>query len=268
MKASRPVVVISGGAAGIGYSLARLLAPSHQLVLISRTQTKLDAAAQFLRNELGATVKTERADVTNRNAVEQAIKLTFEELGRIDWVIAAAGMSRPLFFDESHYEDHATAMNTNYFGTLNMILASLPYLKEQRGGRLVLFSSACVFNPLLGYSAYTPSKSAILALAKTLAVELSEFDITVHVTCPPDTDTEQYREELQIRPAITSKFAQLTGLWSPDDVAHAILQGIKANREIIIPAYLSRLDALFGALIWPAFKRRQIQLHKRFGRRY
>ena len=253
MSGERPVALISGGGSGIGLALAHDLIVTHDLVLIGRQQKRLEKAAASLRAAHPARILTAAADVRDRAAIERTVDATVKTFGRLDWVIAAAGVSRPGFFAESRYEDHVDAMEVNYLGALALIMSALPHLKQGADSRLILISSGCVFSPLIGYSAYAPSKTALTSLGKILNVELSQHRIKVHLVFPPDTDTEQYREELKTRPAITTALAQSTGLWSPRTVAEIIIRGIAKNKRVIIPAKLSRLDALFGSLFWPLF---------------
>lgn len=266
MTRDKPVAIISGGASGIGFALAKILAPTHHLLLIGRDSERLNNALDILSNEYGASATIISADITQRHNIKKIIDQTMSEFKTVDYVIAAAGFVRPHFFDQSRFEDHQSAMAVNYFGTISLINATLPYLQQQKHGRLILFSSACIFSPLVGYSAYTSSKSAVAQLGKTLSVELRQDGISVHVVYPPDTDTPLYRNELQMRPKVTTKLAETTGLWSQEDVAEAIMKGIEADQHAIIPARLSRLDALFASFYWSLFAWWQSKLLQRLGR--
>lgn len=267
MTSPRPVALISGGGSGIGLALAQALAPTFNLVLIGRSQARLERAAELLSTHSETQVIAVKADVTKHHALLQAVGNAALTMGRIDWVVAAAGWVRPSFFVDSRFEDHHAAITTHYLGSISLIQAALPYLKAQEQGRIILFSSACVFSPIVGYSAYAPSKSAVASFGKALALELEPNGIRVHVVYPPDTDTDLYREEAQIRPKVTDIMAQTTGLWTAEDVAQAIMKGIEKNKEMIIPAFLSRWDALLAPFLWPFLKLRQKRLIRRYGQR-
>jgi short-subunit dehydrogenase len=144
-------------------------------------------------------------------------------------------------------------MAVNYLGTLHLVRAVLPAMRARGWGRLVVVASGAALVGLYGYTSYAPSKYAVRGLAEALRSELVPDGVAVSAVYPPDTDTPGYREEVRLRPEVTSRLAAGGGLMTADAVAAAILRGIERGRFAITPgpsmAALHRLHSLVGPLL-------------------
>jgi 3-dehydrosphinganine reductase len=248
--------VISGGSSGIGLALARRLAGAGwDLTLLARDPRRLAAAREALSECGDATrrFRTTSVDVADAAAVEHAVAGAVAALGPPGLVVASAGMVVPGTFETLPLEAFRRTMEVNYFGTLHLVRATLPAMREQRGGRIVLIASGAALIGIYGYTAYAPTKFAVRGLAETLRSELAPEGIGVSVVYPPDTDTPQLREELRLRPAATSLIAGNAKVMSAERVAAAILRGIERRRFMIAPgaemAALALLHSLAGPLL-------------------
>jgi 3-dehydrosphinganine reductase len=245
-----PHALISGGSSGIGLALARkLAAKGHVLTLLARDPARLAEAQRELAGS-GATVRTASADVRDETAVRVAVDAAIAELGAPDLVVASAGIVIPGIFRELPTSAFRETMAVNYDGTLNLVHAALPAMLARRSGRIVLVSSGAGLIGLYGYTPYAPTKFAVRGLAEALRAELKPDGIGVSIVYPPDTDTPQLREEVKLRPAITSKIAGGARVHSAEEVADAILKGVAAGRFAIAPGWemglLNRLHSLLG----------------------
>jgi 3-dehydrosphinganine reductase len=247
--------LISGGSSGIGLALARkLAAKGHVLTLLARDPVRL-ADAQRQLEQVGATVRTASADVRDEAAVTAAVDAAIAELGAPELVVASAGIVIPGIFRDLPAAAFRETMAINYDGTLHLVRASLPAMLARRAGRIVLVSSGAGLIGLYGYTPYAPTKFAVRGLAEALRAELKPEGIGVSIVYPPDTDTPQLREEMKVRPAITSKIAGGARVHSADEVADAILKGVAAGRFAIAPGWEMGLLNRLGSVIGPVLHR-------------
>ena len=250
--ASKPHAIISGGSSGIGLALARLLArEGWNLTLLARDAARLEAARAEL---LPAAVRLAAADVRDEAAIAEAMNAAIAELGPPELVVASAGIVVPGIFAELPARAFADTLDVNFHGAVHLVRAALPAMRARPGrserGRIVLISSGAGLIAFYGYTAYAPSKFALRGFAEALRSELKPEGIGVSIVYPPDTDTPQLREELRARPAITSRLAGGARVRSADEVARAILTGVKRRRFAIAPGWemglLARLQDLAG----------------------
>lgn len=250
---SKPHALISGGSSGIGLALARrLAAEGWNLTLLARDVEKLARAKAALETQ-GVKVHAVSADVREAPSVTAAVNAAIAALGPPDLVVASAGIVIPGLFASLPPAAFGETMAINYHGAIHLVKAVLPAMRARRAGRIVLISSGAGLIGLYGYTAYAPSKFALRGLAEALRGELKPDGVAVSIVYPPDTDTPQLAEEIRTRPEATGKIAGGARVHSADEVATAILKGVRAGRFAIAPGWemgmLNRLHSLIGPLL-------------------
>lgn len=249
--------VISGGSSGIGLALAQRLAGTGWSVsILARDPERLAAAHAVIaaaRDGTDRRVFTVAADVADAGAVEGALQAAVGAFGPPSLLIASAGIVVPGRFDTLPLSAFRRTMEVNFFGTLHLVQAALPAMRAHGGGRIVLIASGAALLGLYGYTAYAPSKFAVRGLAEALRSELAPDGIGISIAYPADTDTPMLAAELPRRPAATSRIAAGARVRSADEVAAAILRGIRRNRFVITPGWemsaLAALHSLVGPLL-------------------
>lgn len=187
---SGKVAVITGAARGIGAQSARELARlGARVALIGLEPDALASVAA----ELGDRHTWFEADVTDVESIESAVTRTVEQFGRIDIVIANAGVA-PLGTVREHDPYAFTrTIDVNLNGVFHTARSTLPHLIEH-GGYLLVVSSLSAFAPIGGMAAYTASKAGAEALASALHSEVAHLGVAVGSAHPSWIDTDLLRE--------------------------------------------------------------------------
>jgi 3-dehydrosphinganine reductase len=230
--------------------LARLLAAQGwALTLLARDTGRLEAARAELA-AMGATIRPVSVDVRDEAAMDMVVAAAIAELGPPELVVASAGIVLPGIFTELASAAYRDTLDVNFHGAVHLVRAALPAMRTRGSGRIVLISSGAGLIAFYGYTAYAPSKFALRGFAEALRSELAPEGVGVSIVYPPDTDTPQLREELRVRPAITSRLAGGARTRTPEEVAKAILKGVRRRRFTIAPGWemglLARLQNLAG----------------------
>src|ERR1700679_4010486 len=142
------------------------------------------ASIADLKEKYGAAVLTLELDVTRPDQVKKAVAQAHAHFGRLDIDLNNAGYSLVGTIEEANADDVRALYDTNIFGTLSVIQAALPLLREQGGGHILGNSSGLghVTMPVIGY--YCSSKWAFEAIHESLAAEVKPFGIKVTIIEP------------------------------------------------------------------------------------
>jgi NAD(P)-dependent dehydrogenase (short-subunit alcohol dehydrogenase family) len=248
-------VYITGGSSGIGLAAAKQFAGAGANVAIfSRDQKKLDAALPLIEAaRVSARQKflAVQLDVGNHAEVETKMAEAVHSLGVPDVLVNCAGVAWCHYLEQTPYEEFERMMTTDFFGVRNTVAALVPFMKE-RGGNIVNVASILGVVGVFGYSAYCPSKFAVVGFSEVLRAELKKYNIRVSVLCPPDTDTPQLAEENRTKPPETRAISGNAGLMQPEQVAAAMIKGMERGKLMIVPGFMNWLTWTMKRL-WPGF---------------
>ncbi len=174
------------------------------------------------------------ADVRNSSEMEQAVRNTVDRFGKLDIVVAAAGVG--IVKDKFKNYDPVkwkAIMDVNLFGVANTVYAAVEALKNSGEARVIIISSRAG-RIGTGLPAYGSSKWAVTGLMKNLAIELGPFNIRVNCVAPgtADTDLPYYQNELPRNEEGRRKLAETQsnsgilpiGLIRPVDIAHVVVE--------------------------------------------
>jgi len=239
MAISNKVIFIPGGSTGIGLSIATELAKSNNtLVLLARDIRKLEAA----KAKLGGSSKCfiYAADAKDYNALKPVLDNAVKEAGAPDIVINCVGRAYPEHFDNITAQMMQDTMQTNFGSMWNVAHILVPHMKA-KGGKIVNTSSIGGFVGVFGYTDYSASKFAIVGFSEALKYEVSRYNISVQVLCPPDTETPGFEIENQTKPEETKEISKTAKLLKPEDVAKEAIKGIEGNSFMIIPGFMGKL---------------------------
>jgi len=179
------VVIITGATRGIGRGLAHFLAKAGcHLSLTGRKPERLEVVQRELA-EMGNDALITRANVADAESSLEVAARTVERFGRIDGLVANAQSFRPVTpLAEVSASDIDLFLDTGPKGTLWLMQAVLPHMKDLGRGRIVTMGSAMGNTGAPGYGPYSAAKEAVRSLTRTAAREWGSYGITVNCVCP------------------------------------------------------------------------------------
>ncbi|MFH8249034.1 SDR family oxidoreductase [Microbacterium sp. B2969] len=222
----RKVAVVTGAAAGIGYSIAERLAnDGFAVALIGRTPGTAQAAADTIV-AAGGVAQGYDADVADRERVDAAVAAIRADFGPISVVVANAAVAPQQPFLEMTADQWNSIIDINLTGTFHTVQSCLPDLVAAGWGRVILISSSSAQRGAPRMAHYAASKGGQLALTKALAVEFARTGITVNTVVPSSIDTpsvEKKRADGKIPPAEDmAKFIPVGRMGTGADIAGAV----------------------------------------------
>ena len=185
------VAIVTGGSRGIGRACAEALAEQGALVVVN--YVKGEAAAKEVADAIiakGGKAEIAGFDVGDTKACESAIEEIAKKHGRLDIVIANAGISIDGLLLRLKEEDVDRLFQVNVKGALACAKASTKVMMRAKTGRLIFMSSVVGEMGNVGQTAYAASKAAVIGAAKSIAREFASRNITVNVVAPGFIDTD------------------------------------------------------------------------------
>ncbi|GAA2592440.1 SDR family NAD(P)-dependent oxidoreductase [Winogradskya consettensis] len=195
MAGAGRVAVVTGGAAGIGRSIAeRLAADGFKVAVLDIVEGAAeDAAAQI--TAAGGVALGLRADVSDREQVDAALAAARSELGSLSVVVANAAVALQQPFLQMTLEQWNSTLAINLTGTFNVVQSALPDLVDAGWGRVVLISSSSAQRGAPNMAHYAASKGGQMALTKALAMEFGRSGVTVNTVAPSAIDTPSVQKK-------------------------------------------------------------------------
>ncbi|HEY0177840.1 MAG TPA: SDR family NAD(P)-dependent oxidoreductase, partial [Pedobacter sp.] len=192
MNVNKNTVLISGGSAGIGFEIAKLLTEKGNHVIITgRDQSRLDTAAAKLTN-----VTAILFDVTKEEDVDQLVNRIHADFPDLNILINNAGNAYiyDLISGAKAWEKADEEIQTNYISLVRLTEKLLPQLRQQESAAVVNVSSIVVFAPGLNIPTYSVSKAAVHSYTRILRLALRETGVKVFELMPPLVNTEFSKE--------------------------------------------------------------------------
>jgi len=179
------VALVGGASQGIGHAIARLLAAEGAAVaIVARRSEPLEAAAQAIRDESGATVLPIAADIRRADDCARIVETAARTFGRIDVLVNNDG-APPLGL-LSEFDDAAwdKAVQQNLMSVVRLTRGAVPLMRQHGFGRIVNITALSAIQPIARFGLSVSTWAGVIGYSKTLSLELAPEQITVNTICP------------------------------------------------------------------------------------
>jgi NAD(P)-dependent dehydrogenase (short-subunit alcohol dehydrogenase family) len=219
--------LITGSSRGLGRALAEaVLAEGHRLVATARDPSRLADLAERHADR----VLTLPLDVTDEAAAQRAVGAAIDTFGRLDVLVNNAGYGNVNAIEDTSVAEFREQIETNLFGTIIMTKAAIPWMREQRSGHIIQFSSVGGRVGALGRAPYSAAKWGVEGFSESLAKEVGPLGIKVTIVEPGGFRTDfagtsstirQGRPEYDATVGATARFQHDYNGKQPGDPAKA-----------------------------------------------
>ena len=234
------VAVVTGAGSGIGQALAIELGRSGASVAISDVDTEGLKATEDRLAAIGAKVKADRLDVTEREAFLLYADEVAEHFGKVNQIYNNAGIAYSGDVEVSHFKDIERVMDVDYWGVVNGTKAFLPHLIASGDGHVINISSVFGLFAVPGQAAYNSAKFAVRGFTEALRMEmaLAKHPVKVTTVHPGGIKTAIARnatvaeglDQVSLAEAFDTKMART----SPEKAARIILDGVARNKAKVL----------------------------------
>jgi L-fucose dehydrogenase len=244
LQLTNKVVLITGGAKGIGAAITKCVAREGAIpVIVDRDASSAEQLQGELERNGAAShaITTELAVAANcSKVVDETVRLA----GRLDALVNNAGVNDRIGLEDGGPDKYVESLQRNLLHCYNMAHYALPWLKRSQGS-IVNISSKTAITGQGGTSGYASSKGAILALTREWAVELLPFGIRVNAVVPAEVMTPLYRQWLDTFPDPEAKLENIVAkiplgkrMTTPDEIAAMVVFLISAQAGHITGQHL------------------------------
>lgn len=261
----KKVALITGVSSGIGYATALAFCKAGvNVVGTARRAERLSSLGEQIaqlpapHGEFLAVT----ADVQSPDAMHNASQQAIDHFGRLDYVVANAGLGQRGSIIDSDWDDLERLLRTNIDGVLHTIRATIPMIKQSTDGGHIILVSSIVYNMTSPYAAvYAGSKAFVSSIANSLRLELEADNIRVTDMLIGRTESEFNQSRLG-----KSGYGEKGGSFPPhmpvEQVAEAIVNATKRDKKAIALRWIDRLILLGNLLVPTLIGRRAMKQYK------
>ena len=231
---SKSYVVITGGSQGIGFEIARNFAQHRKnIVLIARNEQRLQLACDKLRL-YHSEVQYLSTDLSEQSAGVNAIQHIRQEWGEIDTLVLNHAILHNRLFSQNSLADIEKEWRTNFLTPVAMLKQLIPLWQIRRQGKVIVVGSLTALVPFPGNASYAATKGALLALIRSIRIELQNYGIQASIVLPGLTRTSMSKK-------MQSPFVPTL---SPQRVAKAVDKVYRTGKGIVIPGKLDFVSSI------------------------
>ncbi|PFV83740.1 short-chain dehydrogenase [Bacillus sp. AFS059628] len=189
-KMNKKVAIITGASSGFGLLTTLELAKKDYLIIATMRNLEKQAnlISQATQLNLQQNITVQQLDVTDQNSIHN-FQLYIKEINRVDLLINNAGYANGGFVEEIPVKEYRKQFETNLFGAISITQLVLPYMREQKSGKIINISSISGQVGFPGLSPYVSSKYALEGWSESLRLEVKSFGIDVALVEPGSYNT-------------------------------------------------------------------------------
>lgn len=229
-------IIITGANQGIGYYMTeKLLEEGNNVAVLDIETNNLTNLKKLYDNLIFYKV-----DLRDNDALKSSIECIVATLGTIDIAVHNACKCTFESEKETDLDTYKDVFDVNYFGALRLVKNVIPYMVNQKKGRIIFTSSGVGLTGFMNISPYSSSKGALEALAKCLRIEYANDNISFHIMHPPLTKTKSASPL-----PVPDEFKA-----SPKDVGYGLAKQINSKKFIICHSFNHKIQTL-GCYLFP-----------------
>jgi 2-hydroxycyclohexanecarboxyl-CoA dehydrogenase len=233
------VVIVTGGASGIGKAVAFLLAREGSRILIGDIDEAGGEAVAAEGAAAGFPIDYLRVDLTDKPSIDDFVATANQRVGRFDGLVNGAGWDQIQPFLENPPEMWDRVIAVNLMGAVRLTRGVLPPMVAAAGGKIVNISSDAGRVGSMGETVYAAAKGGLIAFTKSLARELARYRINVNCVCPGPTDTPLFqRQPGRMKEALT-RAIPFRRIAQPIEIAQAVMFFLSDRSDYITGQVLS-----------------------------
>lgn len=236
------VVLVTGGARGIGLACAKAFAHQGDKVAVTYRTTPPPA-------EISENILTIPCDITDPEQVEAAFTAIEEKLGPVEVLVSNAGITADMLVLRMGQQDFTRVIETNLSGGFGVAKRALSKMTRARKGRIIFIGSIVGTLGQAGQANYAASKAGLIGLARSLAREFASRNVTVNVVAPGPIETEMLAAVGDDRRELLAAAVPLKRLGSPDEVA-ATVRFLASDEAAYITGAVVPVDGGLGMGGW------------------
>jgi hypothetical protein len=236
--------LITGASSGLGEEFAKqLTSQGCNVVLVARSEDKLNTLAESLRQQSEVQVTVIAADLSSAEAVDRLIAEVKGRRLKIDLLVNNAGLGLFENFLDTPLQRQMEQVDVNVRALVTLTHAFTPDMVVARGGGVINIASNAAFQPLAGADVYAASKAFVLFFSEGLAFELEKSNVRVLAACPGPIATQFFAN---MNPKL-----EANQMDQPPAIVGEILRAFAKGKKIVIPGkFVVRLGTL-GARLMP-----------------
>lgn len=242
-----PTALITGASSGIGKAFAQELAARQtNLVLVSRSEEKLNQLAKQLQEKYKIKVDVIVKDLTEPNAAATVFDATKAKGLTIDLLINNAGFGDYGDFAESDRERQIKIVQLNILALVDLTHQFLPLMRQRRSGGIINLSSITAFQPIPYLSVYAASKAFIVSFSQALWAENRSYGVRVLVACPGPIETNFFAEA-NFPPTLAGSTNQM---FTSEEVARESLKALENwQPNVVIGDFTTQIRTVLARIV-------------------
>lgn len=200
---SGQVAIVTGGSTGLGLAVTRCLVSAGAKVCVVSFEAPEQAAEAL--EEFGSQAAFYQFDITDTDHAGELVDRIVKEHGSVDILVNNAGNHCKKFIWDMTVEDYKRVLDVHLVGSFAMTKAVVPYMKEQKRGRIIFQASMTSYIGQPQVAGYSTAKAGFLGMIHTLTAELAEYGITVNAIAPGWIDTPMFHKAVDNDPPRLAK---------------------------------------------------------------
>lgn len=225
------VVIITGGAGGLGKSMVQCFAANgYRVIVLDIQPLTIEQTTEYAN---GYAVSSFTCDVTREAQVENIVDTVVQQFGRIDVLVNNAGTQHVAPVELFPTEKFRSMLDLMLVAPFIAIKHVLPVMKQQRFGRIINMASVNGLIGFAGKAAYNSAKHGLIGLTKVTALETATDGITVNAVCPGYVDTDLVQNQL-------AEIAGMRGI-TEEEVLEQIIFPLVPQKRLLQPNEIANL---------------------------